>query len=271
MLSETAITELAETAKRAALAGGAALMDWRGRFSAREKGPSDFVTDADLASQAAVEQVIRAEHPDHAFVGEEDAAFDRPDDDQLCWVCDPLDGTTNYLHGFPCFAVSVGVTLGGELLAGAVFDPMSGEHFWAGRGRGAWLNDEPIRTSATQQLSDALVALSLPASVQPDSPDLVDLMTLIGRCQAIRRTGSAALNLAYVACGRLDVHWARQIKPWDVAAGVLLVREAGGVVSSASGGEFDLWRADFQAAATEPLHAEMAAVLARNAAASDRS
>lgn len=228
----------------------------------REKGPADFVTDADVASQEAIQQVINDAFPNHAFYGEEGSDGSvRPDPNKICWVCDPLDGTTNYLHDFPCYAVSVGVVLGQELLAGAIFDPLRDEMFATGKGQGSWVDDTPIKTADCSQLSDALVALSLPAGVSLESPDVNDLMQIIDRCQAIRRTGSAALNLAYVACGRLNAHWARQICPWDVAAGVLLVDEAGGVVSSAAGGEFNVWEADFLVAGSPQLHAEMATVL----------
>lgn len=262
MSTSTENLSLIATAKKAAEAGGAVLMDWRGRFSAREKGPADFVTDADVASQEAVKQIVTAEYPQHAFLGEEQAdSQSRPTDDQICWICDPLDGTTNYLHDFPCFGVSVGVARGNELLAGVIYDPMRDELFWAGQGAGAWLGETRLATSRGRKLAESLVALSLPANVQSDAPDVKDLISVIGRCQAIRRTGSAALNLAYVACGRLDVHWARRIQPWDVAAGVLLVREAGGHVTNSAGGDFDLWAADFLAAADGPLHAEMRSVL----------
>lgn len=254
---------LASSARAAAAAGGRQLLAWRDRFTTHSKGPGDFVTDADHASQRAVEEELRNRHPGHAFIGEEQSGpVTPPPAGQIVWVTDPLDGTTNYVHGFPCFGVSVAAVLDGQPIAAAIFDPLRDEMFWAASGIGAWLGEDRISTSEAQSIDDALVALSLPAAVRSDSPDLIDLLRVVPRCRAIRRTGSAALNLAYVATGRLDAHWARQIYPWDVAAGVLLVREAGGVVTAADGGPFDLWRADFIAAANKPLHQEMVTTLA---------
>ncbi|MCO6047194.1 inositol monophosphatase [Aeoliella sp. ICT_H6.2] len=242
--------ELLEVAVEAAKAGGAKLLEWRGKFKTREKSPADLVTDADLASQKAIAEVVAHHYPDHAFLGEENPGDIRPLLSQPhCWVVDPLDGTTNYVHDFPAFAVSVAVTTGGELAAGVIYDPLHERVYAAARGGGAWLGDEPIRVRTTEQLSDALVAMSLPPQAKTDSPDVLDFVSMVGRCRAIRRLGSAALNLAYVAQGVLDAHWARYIHPWDVAAGVLLVREAGGIVTASDGGEFDLASAHLVAAA----------------------
>lgn len=253
---------LGDLAERAARLGGATLLQWRSKFEAREKGPADLVTDADLASQEAVQSLLLGERPHDLFVGEEDGSIesDRPSD-KICWVVDPLDGTANYVHGFPFFATSVAAVRGSELLAGAIYDPLRDELYRAEQGRGARLNGKPLSVSETESLDQSLVAVSLPPRVEPDSPDLMHFIKAIQKCQAVRRSGSAALNLAYVASGRLDAHWAHAIYPWDVAAGVLMVAEAGGVVSSCSGGEFDLWRADYLVAATEPLHTETVRVL----------
>ncbi len=237
-------------------------MDWRGRFQAREKGAADLVTDADLASQAAIQRVISERFPEHFFLGEE-----RPDkaamanDGRLVWIVDPLDGTTNYVHGYPQYAVSVGLARGRELLVGVVFDPLTEQCFSAAAGQGAWLNGVRLRVSTATQVSESLVAVSLPARVPHDAPDLLDFVAAVQVCQAVRRSGSAALNLAYVACGWLDAFWATHIHPWDVAAGVLLVREAGGVVVGRDGGEFDLWHPHFMAAANGELQQALLAAL----------
>jgi len=248
-----AIAQLMATCESAARAGARELMDWRGRFSTREKSARDLVTDADLASQKAVEAVIRGQFPDHGFLGEED-----PDIEQLkrpyCWVVDPLDGTTNYVHDFPFFAVSVAVAKEGNLVAGCVFDPLREECFLAGLGEGSWLNGSRISTSNTTDLEQALLAVSFPPSPQINDPDFQAFLKVAPLCQAVRRTGSAALNLAYVANGRLDAHWAHFIHPWDSAAGVLLVREAGGVATASRGGEFELATGNYSVASNRQLY-----------------
>lgn len=250
--------ELLATCQKAAQAGARELLDWRGRFATHEKSARDLVTDADLASQAAVRAEIAAKYglgadSEHGFLGEED-----PDPRQLecpyCWVVDPLDGTTNYVHDFPCFAVSVAVAKAGELVAGVVLDPLRGECFSAAQGLGSQLNGKSIATSTTTAVEDSLVAVSFPPDLQPDSPDLQAFLQVATRCRAVRRTGSAALNLAYVACGRLDGHWAHAIHPWDAAAGVLLVQEAGGTVTASKGGGFRLENADYAVSANRSLH-----------------
>ena len=250
--------ELRATCEQAAAAGAVELLAWRGRFSAREKSVHDLVTDADLASQQAVRAVIHAKYglnpaSDHGFLGEED-----PDPEQLakpyCWIVDPLDGTTNYVHDFPCFAVSVAVAKAGQLAAGVVLDPLREECFRAAADLGSQLNGKQISTSATTALDQSLLAVSFPPDLRADSPDLLAFLQVASRCQAVRRTGSAALNLAYVACGRLDAHWAHFIHPWDSAAGVLLVREAGGVTTGSRGAAFRLDQGDYAASATNQLH-----------------
>jgi myo-inositol-1(or 4)-monophosphatase len=190
-------------------------------------------------------------------MGEEKTSqLDVGDDDHV-WLVDPLDGTVNYIHGYPCYAVSVAVSKGNILLAGVIFDPLADEIFIAEKGAGAFCNGTRLATSAVQTVGDALVAVSLPPRVGHDSPDLADLVRMIQVSQAVRRSGSAALNLAYVAHGRLDAFWATKIQTWDVAAGVLLVQEAGGVVTGRHGGEFDLWNPHFASAAGPELHADL--------------
>jgi myo-inositol-1(or 4)-monophosphatase len=253
--------DLLAVCEAAARAGANELLSWRGRFEAREKGPADLVTDADLASQAAVRATIAAHFPDHEFLGEESPAAGILASNRHVWICDPLDGTTNYVHGYPCFAVSVAVARDRELLAGVILDPVAQECFSASKGQGAWCNGSPIHTSSVSTVADALVAISLPPRVRPDAPDLADFIRVVQVSQAVRRSGSAALNLAYVANGRLDAFWATHIQPWDVAAGILLVREAGGHVTARDGGPFDLRTPHFIAAANRPLHADLFDVL----------
>jgi myo-inositol-1(or 4)-monophosphatase len=261
-LSDRTIDELLETCEAAARAGGDELRAWRGRFKTREKGVCDLVTDADIASQNAIQEVIASRFPGHDFIGEEQKALaDPPRADRLTWIVDPLDGTTNYVHGYPNYAVSVALSRGSKILVGVIYDPVHDDCFSAATGRGAWCNGDPIRVSASTVLADSLVGVSLPARVAQDSPDLLDFVEIVQICRAIRRSGSAALNLAHVANGSLDAFWARHIHPWDVAAGVLLIREAGGIVTGRDGGDFDLWNPHFISAASEPLRRELLAAL----------
>lgn len=255
---------LRQLAIRAARAGGETLLAWREKFTATEKGPADLVTDADFAAQRVVYDLLLSERPDDGFIGEESSDPSTTADElrgRLCWVVDPLDGTANYVHGFPMFATSVGVVFDGALIAGAIFDPLRGEMFSAARGGGAWLDRQRLGVTDTVELGEALVAISLPPNVAPDSPDLAGFVAVVEACQAMRRTGSAALNLAYTAAGRLDAHWAFSIKPWDVAAGVLIAIEAGATVSNSRGEPFDVWAADYLIAGTPELHAAVLAKL----------
>jgi myo-inositol-1(or 4)-monophosphatase len=255
-------SELLEVCEAAARAGGRELVEWRGRFGVREKGATDFVTDADLASQEAVRRVIAARYPEHDFIGEERPPEAMPDSpDAMTWIADPLDGTTNYVHGYPHYAVSVAVARGREMLAGVVYDPVADKCFSASLDGGAWCNGAKLQVSNTARVSDALVAVSLPARVARDDHDLLDMVEAVQRCRGVRRSGSAALNLAYVASGALDAFWAAHIHPWDVAAGVLLVREAGGVVSGRDGKAFDLWNPHFVVASRDELLREVLNVL----------
>ena len=244
-------------------AGGRVVQDWAGRFDVRKKGPADLVTQADLASQEIVRKTVLGAFPDHCLLGEEtepgQSAADRA---EYRWIVDPLDGTTNYVHGVPHYCVSLALERNGRLLVGAVYDPVLDECFTAVDGRGARLNGQPIHASGVSTISEALAAVGLPPNVQPDAPDLRLFLEMLPRCQAIRRTGSSALNLCYLAAGRFDLYWSYSTHVWDVAAGVLIVREAGGCVTSPDGGEFSLEEASFLAAATPELHARLREVAA---------
>ncbi len=252
-----------EICEKAARTGAVELMAWRDKFSATEKGPKDLVTEADLASQEAIRKVVISAYPSHRFVGEEDGL---PADlegvlDGYCWIVDPLDGTTNYVHRMPAFAVSVALCLNGEPVAGVVYDPSLDECFAAERGAGASLNGVPIRSSDESQLRQSLLAASFSPSVPEDSQEIDRFVRVLYECQALRRLGSAALNMAYVACGRLDGYWATSVKPWDVAAGCLLVTEAGAEICDIGGGPFDLKDPRFVAASTPELHTSLRRLL----------
>ena len=223
-------------AERAAVAAGRLLVEQQARVTAREKGPGDLVTAADSASQRLIAAMIAAEHPDHAVLGEEDGLVADPANPWR-WVVDPLDGTVNYAHGFPFWSVSIALEHAGELVVGVVHDPVSGRMFAASRGAGATCDGRPLRVSAATSLGSSLISTGFPTAFAADSPRQLALLDRMATgTHSVRRTGSAALNLAHVAAGHFEVFYATSIHPWDVAAGVVLVVEAGGRVSELDGG-----------------------------------
>lgn len=248
--------EVCETAVRAA---GAVVLDWVDRFQTSQKrAPNDLVTEADLASQETITRIVREAFPDHRVVGEESPAEQQANSgDGFRWIIDPVDGTTNFVHGVPHYAVSLALERQGEVLVGAVFDPNAGECYTAVRERGALLNGQPLAASKVHALPEALAAVGFPYNVTHRSPDLLLFLEVATRCQSVRRTGSAALNLCYIAAGRFDVYWSYSTHVWDIAAGVLLVTEAGGVVTSPEGGPLELDSGRFLAAATPELHSQL--------------
>lgn len=255
----------------AARAGGRVLLDWVGRFRATTKGPRDLVTEADYASQREIRRIVAEAFPDHGFVGEEaDAGDGQPPSGHAGhagrgtrWIVDPLDGTTNYVHGFPAWCVSIALASGDDILAATIFDPLRDECFTARAGGGARLNGEPIRTAAVTDPAAAVTALSFPPQVAANAPAVADFLAVLPHVHSVRRTGSTALNLAWLACGRLHAFWARRIACWDAAAGMLLVREAGGGLGpfAASGDHIALDDPAFVAAATPELLAAMRGLL----------
>lgn len=247
----------------AARAAGAVLLDWAGRFKAREKGPSDLVTEADFAAQETIRTILMGAFPKHGFLGEEDNLRIESTDDGLTWIVDPLDGTLNYVHGVPNYSVSIALARHGQVLVGTVFDPVNGECFSAARGCGAWLNGRRLAASGVTELSKALVAVSFPAAVRRDDRSMADFIEVTTAAQGTRRMGSSAINLSYVAAGRFDGYWSTATKTWDIAAGVLLITEAGGMVTAYDGGPLDLDRPQFIAAATPELHAQLFELLRR--------
>ncbi len=248
--------EVCETAVRAA---GKVVLDWVDRFRPRQKrAPNDLVTQADLAAQETITRILQEAFPDHLVVGEESPPGHDPGAGEgFRWIIDPLDGTTNFVHGVPHYAVSLALERQGEVLVGAVFDPNADECYTAVRGHGAALDGQPITVSEVRALPEALAAFGFPYNITSHSPDLRLFLETGPRCQSVRRTGSAALNLSYLAAGRFDLYWSYSTHVWDIAAGVLLVTEAGGVVTAPDGGPLHLDSGRFLAAATPELHAQL--------------
>jgi myo-inositol-1(or 4)-monophosphatase len=250
---------LSEAAHELARSAGRILLEGHGRrHTAERKGRIDLVTEFDRRSEALILQGLARRFPDHAVTAEESGA--RPGA-VVRWFVDPLDGTTNYAHNYPFFAVSIAAEVEGSLAAGVVHDPLREETFSAVRGRGAACNGKPIGVSAVGSVEDALLVTGFPYDVREHPERSIPLFeAFLGRAQGIRRDGSAALNLAYLACGRFDGFWETDLSPWDVAAGTLLVREAGGRVTDYAGSEFHV-EGDEVLASNGILHDEMTRVI----------
>jgi myo-inositol-1(or 4)-monophosphatase len=240
-------------------------LDWQDRFAVREKAPADLVTEADLASQRRVREILLGAFPDHGFLGEEGGGDGRDgrSGTPYRWIVDPLDGTTNYVHGVPIYCVSVALEKSGRIVVATVYNPVTQQCFTAVEGRGAYLNGDRLKTSGVTCLADSLVAVSFGNKADRNSLEVARFVEILPTCQAIRRFGSAALNLCMLAAGRIDVYWATSTHTWDMAAGLLLVQEAGGVITGIDGSPVDLADPRFAAAATEPLHKELLGRLAR--------
>jgi myo-inositol-1(or 4)-monophosphatase len=211
---------------RAALGGDALVV--------KAKGANDFVTQVDRAAEEAILEIARKAYPDHGFLAEESGAS--PQEAEYRWIIDPLDGTTNFIHGFPQYCVSIGIEHRGGLAHAVVYDPLKNELFTASKGRGAFLNDRRVRVSKCTRLQEALIGTGFPFR-EVDRLELYtrQLKRFMQTSAGVRRAGAAALDLAYVACGRLDGFWELGLAPWDMAAGTLLIQEAGGLVGDLKG------------------------------------
>ena len=257
---EPTTTAILATATEAALLGGKVLQDWVGRFSVSEKSRANLVTEADHASQELIHQTIVAQFSDHGFLGEEGLCHESATSDYR-WVIDPLDGTSNYVHGFPYYAVSIGVEKAGQLVAAVIFDPNRDETFAATLDGGATLNGQPINTSGQTDVSAAMAMASLPVGGDEHDPAVNRFLRSLKHLQTVQRSGSAALNLACVACGRIDAFWSSSLKPWDVAAGVLIVKEAGGAVTNLEGGRIDIMIPDILATSSGKIGQDLTGIL----------
>jgi myo-inositol-1(or 4)-monophosphatase len=194
------------------------------------KGASDFVTRADTAAEQIIRDELMAARPTYGFLGEETGAIEGQDPTRR-WIVDPLDGTTNFLHGLPHWAVSIALEHKGQIVAGVVYDPTKDEMFFAEKGAGAWMNESRIRASVRNRIDESLYATGIPFATRGELPaTLKDLANLMPACAGVRRFGAASLDLAYVAAGRYDGFWERSLQVWDMAAGIVIAKEAGAIV-----------------------------------------
>ena len=235
-MTSSEIEQLRVAATNIARDAGDLIMGFtQGERSIVYKGERDMVTQVDAAAEELIIKAINKQFPDHSILAEEGGDIGASDFEYR-WIIDPLDGTTNFVHGFPVFGVSIGVEYAGEMVAGAIYDPNQQEMFSAGAGLGATMNDKPIHVSKTEDMGKSLIATGFPYTNNAHFELNMKLwQEIYGQTQGLRRAGAAAIDLAYVACGRLDAYWEFCIKPWDMAAGLLIAREAGGVVSDPYG------------------------------------
>ena len=246
--------------KAARRAGRSLVKDFREveQLQVSSKGPGDFVTRADREAERLIREDLMAARPTYGWLGEETGAAAGADPTRR-WIVDPLDGTTNFLHGLAHWAVSIALEHKGEIVAGVVFDAAKSELFYAEKGLGAYMNDQRLRVSGRTRMDEALFATGIPFGARPGLPATIqDLARLMPACAGVRRFGSAALDLAYVAAGRVDGFWERGLQPWDTAAGLILVREAGGFIGPIREGADPLESGSLVAANTalfEPLTA----------------
>ncbi|MCS3903887.1 myo-inositol-1(or 4)-monophosphatase [Methylohalomonas lacus] len=258
------------TATRAARAAGTVILRHMDRvqdLSVDAKGRNDFVTDVDRKAEVAIIQTLHKAYPKHGILAEE-SGYNGPGDvrDEYLWIIDPLDGTTNYIHGFPQFAVSIALQHRGKLDQAVVYDPFKNELFSASRGSGAQLDGKRIHVSKETRLENALLGTGFPFKEMEHLDRYMETFrALITQTAGIRRAGAAALDLAYVACGRLDGFWEFGLQPWDMAAGALLVEEAGGIVADMTGGNNYLESGNVMIGTPKIHEAMQKAILAKQA------
>ncbi|MEZ6076076.1 MAG: inositol monophosphatase family protein [Pirellulaceae bacterium] len=247
-----------ESACEAARVGGKILREQLGKAAVREKAPADLVTDADLASQNAIEQLLLGRFPQHAFLGEESTDEQRQQalaSGKPVWVVDPLDGTANFVHRLIGFSVSIALIENNRPRVAVVYDPMVDVMYAADLTGQVTKNGKPIRVSGCTEIDRAMVCCSFRPGVSRQDPEIEYFLNLLERSQSLRRLGSAALNLCYVAEGCLDAYWATSVKTWDIAAGYLIAKNAGAIFSNTRGGEFDLWNPNLVASSSRELQA----------------
>jgi len=255
------ITRFLNTAWESASAAGEIIRDhWQRPGTIDYKGAIDLVTSVDRRAEQKIVDVLRHDFPDHSFLAEEDTDI-QSETKEYRWIIDPLDGTTNFAHSYPHVGISIALEQNDLVILGLVYDPLRRECFRAVKGQGATLNGTPIRASAVGELNKALLATGFPYDRRENADDYLSFFkAFLTRCQGIRRAGSAALDLCYVASGRLDGFWELKLKPWDIAAGGLIVTEAGGILSDFSGEPFSVFGNE-TLASNGMIHDEMITVM----------
>ncbi len=256
------LAEIVQIAGKAALKAGSVLRDLYDKpHQIKHKGEIDLVTEADVAAEKIILDILASENPPIGIMSEESSTLGESVPAGPLWIIDPLDGTTNYAHGFPWFGVSIAYAEEGIPMAGVIYSPVQDELFCATTGGGAWLNGKTIRVSTEDSLGDSLMATGFPYTIRQDSTKVIGaLEAVLTRCQGVRRAGAAALDLAYVACGRLDGFWEITLKPWDTAAGKIIVEEAGGRLSDFSGKPFNPFLSEV-VATNGSIHNELTRIL----------
>lgn len=264
MQNDLPLQLLLEAAVTAARRAGSLLLAYAASgFHVEHKNPINLVTDADHAAEQAVIDYIRGEFPTHRFLAEERGRIEETAS-PYCWIIDPLDGTTNFAHGYPVYAVSIGLEVDGECLAGVIFDPSRDELFTATRGGGAWLNGRSIHVSGTATLDHSLLVTGFAYDIRETTRNNLDHFSRFAlKAQGLRRTGSAALDLAYVAMGRFDGFWEVRLSPWDMAAGSVILREAGGRLTNFAGEELSIYGREL-VASNGRIHPAMLQVLSED-------
>lgn len=232
------------------------------RVKVTEKNPNDFVTDVDQAAEQAIIEVLKTAYPDHAILAEESgASANLHDENENVWIIDPLDGTTNFIHGFPQYCVSIALQQRGQITQAVVYDPTRNDLFTATKGAGAYLNEKRMRVTKRDKIADALIGTGFPFRATDDIDQYLKMFKIMSQsCAGLRRPGSAALDLAYVAAGRLDGFFEKGLKPWDLAAGSLLITESGGIVGTFEGESDYLYKGDILAG-TPKVFAQMVTLL----------
>lgn len=246
-----------ETAREA----GQLLLEKFGRkLNVSKKGDINLVTEADIASEKLIIERIRSYYPKHSILAEESGAAVLDGASEWKWIIDPLDGTTNFAHGYPCWCVTLALEHNGEIVLGVTFDPTRNELFAAERGHGATLNNKPILVSNTESIADALIVTGFPYDFKQKENFARHLTQFLLSSRGVRRDGSAAIDMAYIACGRFDGFWEEGLNPWDVAAGMLLIEEAGGNVTYYDGSKFSIYTPPI-CASNGLIHGEMLKIL----------
>ena len=260
MSTQTALLKVMSDAARKAARGLNRDFGELAELQVAKKAPADFVSAADLKAEQAIFEALEKARPGYGFLGEERGMIEGTDKTHT-WIVDPLDGTTNFLHGIPQFAISIALEREGAVVAGLVYNPASEELFLAEKGKGAFLNDQRIRVAGRKRLADSVIACGLPHIGRGDlALAKKELGVMQEQVAGLRRFGAASLDLAWVAAGRLDGYWERDLKPWDMAAGLCLIREAGGYVSDVTGGE-EIFSTGHVVAGNETIQKELLRVL----------